>query len=310
VYRPAPVGRPIPGGVYTRIGSGNVVYNGYHNRFATVNTRIDYMRRDVRINTWVNVQNNYWRSNYYPTYVVRSGWYNSYYPTWRTHYNSWYRWGFYGGFYWNFRPVVDIGVYFYNPMVSWFYTPSYDPYYYSTWYNGGVTAYPIMSRPFPYTGIYYPTEEFRDLNLGMSQASLPAQANYRQAMIDFTLKLQQQVANIVGFNVVLSANDIVISHYQQLNGDTGVVIEGFVTYQQQNSYPFKGYLNLTNGTASVFVTGSSGQNPSQGELNQLNTVNSQIQNAGGVVEGEYSPAGYLEEDNANGEIADPNIQAQ
>lgn len=299
-------GRVIPGGVYNRIGSGNIVYNGYGSRFGAVQNRLDYMRGNVRIGGWVNLQIGYYRTHYYPTYVSRASWYNSYYPTWRARYTPWNRLGFYGGFYWNLRPVADIGVYFYNPMIHWFYSPQYDDYYYNTWYNSGISAYPEMRNPFPYTGTYFPTEEFRDLNLGMSQASVSAQVNYRRAMIDFTLKLQQQVSLIIGYQATLSANDIVINHYQQINGDSGVVIEGFVT-QNQQSYPFKGYLDLNSGVADIFVTGSDGQSPTQTEMDQLGYVNSRIQSAGGVVEGEdYTD---YSSDN-NGDIYDPNIQFQ
>ncbi|OQW48570.1 MAG: hypothetical protein A4S09_04010 [Proteobacteria bacterium SG_bin7] len=285
-YGPTPYSRPNTGGVYTRTGSGNIVYGGYRDRYGQVTNRLDYMRRDVRVGSWVNAQVGRYRSLHYPHYINRTSWYNSYYPTWRMRYNSWGRYGFYGGFYWNFRPVADIGVYFYNPMVSWFYSSSYDDYYYNTWYNSGITTYPQLRTPFPYTGAYYPTEEFRDLNLGMSQASLQTQVNYRTAMIDFTLQLQQQVSGILGYQAVLSTNDIVVTHYQQLSGDTGVVIEGWVSYQQQHSYPFKAYLNLYTGTANLFVTGNNGQFPSQTEIDTLNGLNSQIQDAGGVVEGD------------------------
>ncbi len=293
--------RPIPGGVYNRIGSGNIVYGGYHTRLGQVHNRLDYMRGNVRIGSWVNLQVGYYRTHYYPTYIPRTTWYNSYYPSWRVHYSHWGRWGFYGGFYWNLRPVADIGVYFYNPMIHWFYSPHYDEYYYNTWYNSGITVYPEMRTPFPYAGVYYPTEEFKDLNLGMSQANVTAQVNYRRAMIDFTLKLQQQVSMIMGYNVSLSANDVVINHYQQLNGDVGVVIEGFVSYQQQSSYPFKAYLDLNTGNADLFVTGNSGQSPNPTEIDQLGNLNSRIQGAGGVVEGD---------DNPNGEIIDPSIEMQ
>ncbi len=280
------VGRSLPHGGYVRIGSGNIVYGGYRDRYGQVTNRLDYMRRDVRVGSWVNIQAGRYRSAYYPTYVTRTSWYNSYYPTWRNHYNPWGRFGFYGGFRWDLRPVADIGVYFYNPMISWFYATDYDDHYYNTWYNSGITTYPEMRRPFPYSGVYYPTEEFRDLNLGMSQASMESQVNYRSAMIDFTLQLQQQVSGILGYQAALSANDIVVTHYQQLNGDSGVVIEGWVSYQQQQSYPFKAYLNLYTGTSSLFVTGSNGQSPSQTEIDTLNGLNSQIQDAGGVIEGE------------------------
>jgi hypothetical protein len=281
-----PGNRPLPGGGVYRDPHGNV-YTGRHNdRITYGRSRVDsVMRRDPRVGTWVNRYSDWYRTNRYPYSVSRHNWYYGHYNTWRNHYSHWWRYGFYGGYYWNYRPILDINVYFYNPMIYWFYVSTWDDYYYRTWYGAYYDQYPELRSPFPYAGIFFPTEEFRDLSISISSMGIQAQIAYRHAVVSLHDQLRAQMSSLLNYNVVFGQNDIVITHYQFMPNDNGVVVEGFANYQQ-NSLPFKAYLDLNVGSAYVFTVSSDGSSPTPQELAALDELNARITAAGGVIEGE------------------------
>jgi len=198
-----------------------------------------------------------------------------YWQTWHSH-------AFYGGFYYGFHPVPDINVYFYNPMVHWFYVSSWDPQYYHAWYADEYQANPEIDRPFEYFGVYFPTDNLRQLLFGVSGMPVDKQAHFRSSIIDFTRKLTQQLANASRSHVALSKGDIVITHYEILGYDDAVVVEGFATHQKQ-AYNFKGMMSLTGQPEEkVFVT-STLEDPSPVDLRNLDDLNHSIDSIRGDV---------------------------
>ncbi|OQW49935.1 MAG: hypothetical protein A4S09_11880 [Proteobacteria bacterium SG_bin7] len=304
-----PGNRPLPGGgVVHRDPNGNVITRNHPGRINTVNNRINtVMRRDPRIGGVVNRHGGWYRTNRYPYSVTRHNWYYGHYNNWRVRYSPWWRHGFYGGYYWPYRPILDINIYFYNPMIYWFYVPVWDDYYYRVWYERYYDQYPELRTPFPYAGIFFPTEEFKDLNISVSGMDIRSQINYRHAIVSLHDQMRSQFSIILGTQIAFGQNDIVVTHYQFMPNDNGIVVEGFANYQQQ-SLPFKGYLDLNSGSTWVFTTASDGSSPSPQEMDSLNQLNTRIEAAGGVVEGEALNRNRMNffDDNRN-EIIDENV---
>ncbi len=282
-----PGNRPLPqGGPIFRGPHGNVIHGRHNDRIIYGNNRMNtVMRRDPRVGVWVNNQSRVYYNQYRPYLMTRHNWYHGHYNTWRNHYRPWYRWGFYGGYYWNYRPVLDIHVHFWNPMIYWFYISTWDEHYYRVWYERHYDQYPELRSPFPYAGVFFPTEEFRDLSLSVSGMDIRAQINYRHAIVSLHDQLRAEMSRLLGMTVMFGQNDIVITHYQFLPSDYGAVVEGFANFQNQ-SLPFKAYLDLSTGSTQLFATVNDGNNPSPQEIEALNALNARIISAGGIVEGE------------------------
>lgn len=190
---------------------------------------------------------------------------------------DWHHHHFYGGFYYGFHPVPDITIYFYNPIVHWFYIGTWDDAYYRTWYAGEYEAYPALNHPFPYYGAYFPTENLRQLLFGASAMPVDKQAQFRTGMINITQQITQQIANISRQHVVLSNGDILLTHYEILGADDGIELDGAVN-SQSKSYNFKGLLELnpTNAT-QTFVTGGGEVPPTPAEFAQVDDLNREIE---------------------------------
>jgi hypothetical protein len=188
---------------------------------------------------------------------------------WRTH-------AFFGGFYWGFHPVIAIDAYFYNPLVYWFYVGSFNENYYRTWYKGEYDAYPELHQPFAQPGLYYPTENLRQLLFGVSAMPVENQVHFRQAISLFTGKIAQSLANHLNLRVTLSKGDIVVTHYEILGVDEGIVLEGFMT-NNGATYDFKGLLDLRSPpNTSVFAPVAMDVAPTETQAKTLDEMNAQI----------------------------------
>lgn len=275
------------------------------------------MKMDAHIQNSVAFSSAAFASTMHPVYQRRVGFYNEQF----IHYNSlvlehpvywqtWHQHFFYGGFYYGFHPCPDINIYFYNPMVHWFYVSTWDPHYYHVWYADEYQASPQLDRPFEYFGVYYPTDNLRQLLFGVSGMSVEKQNHFRLSMIPFTQKVAQQLANVTHQHVALSKGDIVVTHYEILGYDDAVVMEGFVTHQNQ-TYNFKGLIGLeSQPEEQVFLAGTN-DSPSPTELQNLDILNRSINDIRGETTNVVaSPApGAVAAPTPSGEVsADPQKQ--
>lgn len=188
---------------------------------------------------------------------------------WRAH-------GFYGGFYWGFHPILAIDTYFYNPLVYWFYVGAFNEAYYRTWYQGEYDAYPELHQSFGYPGLYYPTENLRQLLFGVSAMPVANQVHFRQAVSVFTQRLAQSLANRLGVRITLSKGDIVVTHYEILGTDDGIELEGFATHNG-SSFDFKGLLDInTPSNTSVIAPVALDATPTSAQIQSLDEMNAKI----------------------------------
>ncbi|MFI5205771.1 MAG: hypothetical protein ACHQVK_02425, partial [Candidatus Paceibacterales bacterium] len=263
---------------------GNRVTEDHLGRVDFAHKRTDQMMKsDNRVTDVVRVNRVRFTNFYKPEFDHRAIVYNSF----LTRYNAvvishplildvWHRHYFFGGFYYGFHPVSDIDVYFYNPMVHWFYVGAYDEYYYRNWYKAEYDAYPELHRPFEYHGVYYPTENLRQLLFGVSAMPVEKQARFRTSVSFFTKSVAQKMANGLNTHVKLGSGDIAVTHYEIIGSDNAVVLEGVVTFQN-NSYNFKGLLDLeTPERSDAFVPASWDKNPTPEQLATLDGLNNRI----------------------------------
>jgi hypothetical protein len=243
---------------------------------------MDDMRRDGRVKFWVDNRGddyrNYYRDDLYRYYDR----YSKYRDRYRDDYRYWWKEGFYGGCYWSLHPYYNIDQYFYNPVVYWFYVPDYDDYYYRAWYGSSYDSYPELRNRFRHVGAFYPTEEFRDLNLGISALSIDTQIMYRRAAEILGDKLEREVRDRGGYR--LTDNSVVINHYQILPENRGVVVEGFVV-EDDVQFAFKALLDLVNPRSTRLFAVSADQDLYWDGLDELRDLNTQIEDLGGVAEG-------------------------
>jgi hypothetical protein len=203
---------------------------------------------------------------------------------------DWHYHHFYGGFYYGFHPIPDVSIYFYNPMVHWFYIGTWDDTYYRTWYAQEYEAYPQLNQPFTFYGVYYPTDNLRQLLFCVSAMPVDKQARFRTGITEFTQKLTQQLANFTHQHVALSNGDIVVSHYETLGLGGGLDLEGVVNFQSK-SYNFKGLINLeTDHQVDVFIAGNGESAPSADQLKHLDELNHQMDEIRGVSSETQAPA--------------------
>jgi hypothetical protein len=264
---------------------GNRVTQDHVNRVNFANTRSEnVMRNDVHVTESVRYGRSHFVNNYRPVYEQRNLVINGYV----NHYNQivlrypqyiglWHQHYFYGGFYYGFHPLINIDAYFYNPMVYWFYMPNYNTQYYSTWYNGSqYEAYPTLHYPFSYHGLYYPTDNLKQLLFGVSAMTLDRQVQFRAAITLFTKDLAQQLANTLNQHIKMSNGDIVVTHYEILGNDESIELEGFISFNGVE-YNFKGLLDLQDPRrTSVFVPKSLEATPDAQSVKTLDQMNGQI----------------------------------
>jgi|GEM_PF-6803518 len=269
-------------------------------------TRIDsVMKKNAHVNQIVSQQTNRWQSMQRPIIEKRAPVYrglinqfarwNNAHPSFRNRW--WFRHRFFGGCYFGFFPLFDIWDYFYNPLVYWFFVPTYDPVYYRTWYGDDLDAYPDLEQSFPYSGLYYPTENLRQLLFAVSAMPIDEQADFRTAIMKLSKELAHRVANASSAHVQIKDGDIVVTHYAILGDDNGVSLDGFVN-QNGDAYNFKGIVDMRQPeTSDAFVTSSMDREPSPEELSQLDAINAKIAALGGETEpGEPTTPSQLEAD--------------
>ena len=177
--------------------------------------------------------------------------------------------------------LLGHSTYYYVPGIYWFYNDGWDDYYYETWYGGGYAAWPVEWRiPFKHRGAFFPTEEFRDLNLDMNGTPVQIQIEYRRSISALADHLATETLGHGG-NGVLQMASVVIDHYQLILDSQGVEVEGFVS-QDGYQFPFKALLDLSNPDEPEVFIPSSAQ-PTPEEQGQLNELNSHITDLGGVI---------------------------
>lgn len=215
-------------------------------------------------------------SGYHDRHVARQGdWDRHYHDNhFRYYYSNWYRHGFYGGYWYPVRPCYDIHLYFWYPILYWFYMDSWDPDYYRVWYPD----YDGYVVPFKYARVFYPSDTFRDLGIEVSAMSIVQQMNFREDLVQVVDTLAQTISDNLESSIVLSDNDIVINHYENLE-DQAIVIEGFVDRDDLH-LAFKALLDL-NDTTQTLVFAPVNQEPTDSDLITLQTINDRIQALGG-----------------------------
>jgi hypothetical protein len=234
--------------------------------------------RDGRFRAGVDRGRNSYRTHYRDRYVQRDNSYRAHWDRYRPYYSQrWWNRGFLG-YYYSYRPVLDIDLYFWNPLVYWFYSSDYDSDYYSDWYGSDYVNYPEFSAPFNRAGIFAPTEDFRDLLLGLSDLDLYAQDN----LVVGLTRLISQVE--VQLNVQLGTGDIVVDHYQVIDDDA-VVVSGVID-QGDFDWPFEALIDLRDPNQNIVFIPSSpyDQDPSLADLAQLDALNNRIVDMGGDIE--------------------------
>jgi hypothetical protein len=269
---------------------GNHITEDHMNRVDFAKNRADtVMRTDNHVTDVVHIGRTHYVNYFRPEFdhkrvfftdgILR---YNNFVITNPLIIDTWHHHYFFGGFYYGFHPVLDIDTYFYNPSVYWFYVGSFDEGYYRSWYQDHYDAYPQFHKAFEFHGVYYPTDNLRQLLFGVSAMPSDKQARFRTAITNFTRLLAQGLANGLGKKVTLTKGDIAVTHYEIIGYDDAIVLEGVVNHNNK-TYNFKGLLDLeTPGQTSVFVPATWDKDPTPEQLAKLDELNSRI----GVIKGE------------------------
>jgi hypothetical protein len=185
--------------------------------------------------------------------------------------------GFYGGYFYPVNECNNVEIYFDYPTVEWFYSGEVDYDYYTACYgDDDYNDYPVTV--FPYASVYYPTQTLMDLLVDV--AGLPAfeQSNFRQGVVNITNQLQQEISDFLQLDYVFQANQIVVTHYENLNNQL-YVIEGFVDGDQVN-VPFKAIVDVEDPSDSA-VFAAFNTDPQTADLTVLNWINDRIVQFGG-----------------------------
>lgn len=217
---------------------------------------VDFMRRDPVCSDRIsNIRRIYVGTHYTAaSYQARTRHYFDHWSSWHNRWNtgcgSYYRHGFYGGFYYPFYEC-RVHDYFHYPLVNWMWVSTWDDGLWVSWYGVGYRV-----RPFRYAGWYYPTVVMKDVAVTYSSYSVTKQSLFRDAMEYMTLRLEQKVSEVEQRAVSLGENDIVISHSEILAGGDALVLEGTVNVGDY-SLAFKAVLDLVNPASTiVFLPGS------------------------------------------------------
>jgi hypothetical protein len=272
---------------------GNRITEDHLKRIELANTRTnDLMKKNHHVTEAVRVGRVKFSNLYRPEFEHRSPVFDAALQRFNMHIvshpkiiNSWNSHYFYGGFHYGFHPIHDIDVYFYNPLVYWFYVRNFDEQYYRNWYTAEYDAYPQLHTPFMYAGLYYPTENLRQLLFGVSAMTVQKQIHFREGVSLFTKKLAQSLANSFGSRIRLTTGDIVVSHYEVLGYDEAIVLEGLVTAAGKD-YNYKGLIDLRNpGMTVVFAPASLDVAPTAAQIHSLDQLNAKI----AEIKGEPTP---------------------
>lgn len=271
-------------------------------RIQRANQRVQaHMRPDRRIASTVNFQASQYRVRVRPDTARRFQRARTLWNQQPTQWTQWYDYGFYGGYYWDLGSEFEITEYYYNPVVNYYFSGEYngdifDSYYGNDWernagsgewydneaYSMDYDVAPhsaardyqeVYQDPFPFAGIFLPTESLRDLLIGISVMDMKSQKQFRIALRTVIEQMQLQLAGPLGKGFKFQKNDVVITHYRLLDG-VAIVIEGTAGTADQQ-FPFKALLNLQDTKKSgTFVALST--KPSRAEIKALDKLNSDI----------------------------------
>jgi len=248
--------------------------------FARSKSNMTIVRNNVQINKAISLRQTNFSNRYYGDIRDRGGRYGGYYRDfgWHNYYHGFWGYGFFGGFYYPFRPCFGIADYFFYPALYWLYVDAIEDAFYLAWYPNYYYGNPIT--PFPYVGVWYPTEELVDMGVEVSAQPDIAQDNFRQGMTLLTQALTQQIANNLDASVTLGTNEIVVTHYQNLQ-DTAYAMDGFVDSPSLNLHvAFKALVDMSDPSKSmVFVP--TGAQPTPADDGILNMINQRIIALGG-----------------------------
>jgi hypothetical protein len=257
------------------------------------------MERDHHVSDYVRGRSVIFHGHDHDRIMI--GFYDRYHynwGTWRSRYVVWAPYGFYGGYYWDVHPFYTIDTYFYCPEVYWFYNTDWDVDFYHDWYGDHYTDWAKYQVPFNRPGVFFPTEEFRDINIDVAGLkNINEEIGYRQAMNNFSDTLALEVSKQTGVapaNALLQ-DSIVIDHYQLLLDDWNIEIEGFVSETVINAqgasvdvnFPFKALIDLGHPALNiVFIPTGDSADPNSLDAQNLKRLNDKILSDGGVVDGQ------------------------
>ena len=269
-----------------RDNNGNIRNDRAQGRVQEANRRGSQRRNDQRVVRVTNHHTNIYVNNYRTTVVNRYTYVNNYRNYGHSRYVAWHSHGFRGGFYWSVRPYYDINTYYWNPSVAWLYISDWDDHYYRSWYESDYDRYMDLRRPYRHVGIFYPTEEIRDLSVDVSMMYVSEQINYRRGLEVLGDRLQSELSSRTYGTARLGRYDVVVNNYQILPGDTGVVVEGYVAHDRAQ-FPFKALLDLREPSFTrVFVPDAwdGYGSPNSSKLYELRMLNERIEYLGGWVD--------------------------
>jgi hypothetical protein len=271
---------------------------------------MDDMRRDSHVRVWVDQRGAEFRNHYHPVLISHNDRFVRYHDEYRERFRPWWNEGFYGGCYWGYHPFYDIDSYFYDPMIYWFYVNDMDDGYYRTWYGSDYDRYPVFRTRYRYVRAFYPTEEFRDMNLGISALSIDTQARYLQTSTVLGDRLAAELKDRGGND--LDEQSVVVDHYQILPDDKGVVVEGFVD-QDDVQFAFKAVQDFSNPDKTTVFAAAADEDVNSDRLDQLRQLNTQVEDMGGVAEGDEANDGTVtdpsDDDQNSGATAPENSPA-
>jgi len=196
----------------------------------------------------------------------------------RVAYQPWVPYGF-AVYAYPVRPVAEFYTYFNNPCVSWFYN-DYDAEFYRPYYSEYYQRYPDLAVGYNHVGIYFPTEQFINLNVSLSGMPIEYQVHYRRSMNFLSERLIERARGPIG------RHEVLVTHYQMLPENRAVIVEGFVDARGQH-VPFRALVDLFDANRSrLFAVGAWGENrmPSPEETEDLYYLNDQVGFYGGTLE--------------------------
>jgi hypothetical protein len=146
-----------------------------------------------------------------------------------------------------------------------------------------LNEYPELKQPFKYNGVFYPTENLKQLLVAVSAMPIDKQVEFRRAIVKFKERLEDKVSAVTGKAIRLSKGDIVLTHYSLIGLDDGFTLEGFVSANGK-PYNYKGFIDLvTPRNSDVFVASNMNRKPANDEIAALKKLNNAITAAGGEI---------------------------
>ncbi len=259
--------------------------NDSHNRFHDVSQRHPEGIRGV--NNYANRYRHEARQALYDRGHQVTAYYHQ--NNYRYYYSHWYNHGFYGGDWYPVRPCYDPQVYFVYPVVFWiFYTDDDTTDYYNNYYQDWAQNQPAPqdpndtyanpANPFPFRGVFYPTDTLKDLGIEVSAMDAETQANFRESLTDFVQALQDEVSDQRTQAIQFEKYEVVVNHYENLQNQA-IVIEGFADRAGVH-YSFKALIDLVDPSQTLVFVPST-QDPTNDNTQVLDQMNARIVQLGG-----------------------------